>query len=124
MLHLWHMEGGLFVEYLFVLESYRNVGVGRRVIVDLINQLPPDQYLVLEAEPAEAGFWAKRRLSFYRRCGLFPLNLAYYQPAFDGSLGKVPLHLLSNQWMSEDESVRIAERIHSTVYGAEFIISK
>lgn len=124
MLHLWRMAETLFVEYFFVLEPYRNAGLGHAVIADLIGQLLPGQRLVLEAEPAEAGEWASRRLAFYERCGLLPLELQYYQPAFDRVGGQVLLHLLSSSPMGAVEARATAERIHRLVYGSEFILSK
>lgn len=122
LLHLWRMVGVLFVEYFCVLEAYRNAGVGSAVITDLIKQLPTGQVLVLEAEPADTSHWAQRRLAFYERCGLLPLDLPYYQPAFDGSGGRVPLRLLFTQPISSVQANTIAQQIHRLVYGSEFIL--
>lgn len=112
---LWRLESATFMEHFVTYETYRNCGVGRRVLA-----LLADTYgsLVLEAEHPETEM-AARRLGFYGRCGFHKNDLPYIQPPYREGDEGVPLILLSYPTPLSNPR-GIAREIYQTVYGQTY----
>ena len=112
---LWHLENTVFVEHFVTYDTFRNKGVGKRVL-----ELLAATYgtMVLEAEHPETEM-AARRLAFYGRCGFHRNDIPYIQPPYrEGDKG-VPLVLLSYPNPLDDPEAT-ARELYRSVYKAEY----
>ena len=69
MVHTYLFENFAMVDYFAIHKDKRNLGVGTHVI-DLIREKYKGYKIYLEIENASLGEMQKRRLEFYKRCGL------------------------------------------------------
>ena len=69
MVHTYLFENFAMVDYFAIHKDKRNLGAGTHVI-DLIREKYKDYKIYLEIEDASLGEMQKRRLEFYKRCGL------------------------------------------------------
>ena len=69
MVHTYLFEDFAMVDYFAIHKDKRNLGVGTQII-DLIRKKYKGYKIYLEIEDASIGKMQKRRLEFYKRCGL------------------------------------------------------
>ena len=69
MVHTYLFDGFAMVDYFAIHKDKRNLGIGTYVI-DLIREKYKGYKIYLEIEDASIGEMQKRRLEFYKRCGL------------------------------------------------------
>lgn len=88
----WEGPHFIFLEHFAVKESFRNGGLGSKLLqVFLKRQAKP---IVIEIEPPEGGI-EKRRASFYERNGFSHSQWGYVQPALAKEQSPVSLVLMS-----------------------------
>lgn len=112
----WQMSGYVYVEHFAIMPEARGGGIGEHMMWQFLQEHPR---LVLEAEPPTDEM-ARRRIAFYRRCGLEMSERPYEQPPYYPEAPSVPLVLMSTNpaWLeARFEEVRRA--IARKVYGVD-----
>lgn len=90
----WDLGGVRYVEHFAVDPSQRGSGIGANAITRFVGMAPSP--VVLEVEPASDGDMARRRISFYRRCGFTAHpDFPYIQPSYAPGLPELPLMLMT-----------------------------
>jgi len=107
----WELTGFVFVEHFEIFSQYRSLKYGSQIISDLFKNY---LHIVLEAEPANLGDDAKRRIAFYGRNGFGIIDENYVQPCYDPEKQALNLWLLAN-WQPE-KTDWIKEEIYDVVY--------
>ena len=69
MVHTYLFDGFAMVDYFAIHKDKRNLGIGTQII-DFIRKKYKGYKIYLEIEDASIGKMQKRRLEFYKRCGL------------------------------------------------------
>lgn len=89
----WSLDGVVFVEHFAVDSTYRNGGIGSRMLSELLAcaAMP----VCLEVEPPESEL-ARRRIAFYERNGLVLNPYSYTQPAMAEGQNAIPLMIMSS----------------------------
>ena len=111
-----HWELGAFVygEHVATLPALRGGGLGRAALLQVIRSSP---LFVGEAECAERGPMALRRLAYYARLGLRANDFPYMQPSYGPGKPAVPMCLLSApRLLGRGECAQAAELIARVVY--------
>jgi ribosomal protein S18 acetylase RimI-like enzyme len=111
----WHFGFFCYVEHFAVSAALRSRGYGRRILSVLQAQLSPLP-IVLEAELPDAEL-SCRRIEFYRRNGFTILPVDYYQPPYRSSDASIPMHLMANASLSEEQIAAVRRYIYKDVYG-------
>lgn len=112
---LWEFPGFAFIEHFAVDPAYRNRGLGCLMLQQIMETT--NGLLCLEAEPPETEI-ARRRISFYQRCGLFVNEYAYIQPSYSPDQDPVPLvFLTSGGPVSFEQFIVMRDQIYREVYG-------
>lgn len=119
-LTLWRLPHALYCEHFAILPQFRGQGFGFECVKEMIAQakeIPPhgSSPLVLEVELPEKSEEAARRIGFYQRCGLQPLNdFPYWQPPYRRDLPEVPMMLMCSAPLADPASFVIM--LHTLVY--------
>jgi hypothetical protein len=111
-----HWELGAFVygEHVATLPALRGGGAGRAALLQVIRSSP---LFVGEAECADRGPMAARRLAYYARLGLHANDFPYMQPSYGVGKPEVPMRLLSApRLLDAAECAQAAELIARVVY--------
>ena len=109
----WKFDTFTYVEHFAILSTLRNCGYGAAAIEKLIEQ---EKSIVLEVErPDDAT--SKRRIAFYRRCGLELCEKEYIQPAYRADSNEIPMHLMSRGINATKNFDHIKSSIYREVYG-------
>lgn len=112
----WDLGGFTFLEHVATVPRLRGTGIGGAVISRVLSR---STLLVAEAEPAEAGPDAVRRLALYARLGLQANDVDYVQPSYGPGKPRVPMRLLSApRPLSAGEAAGIAAILERTAYAA------
>lgn len=113
---IWEYADFIFIEHLAVASSYRNLGIGVKLLLEVIKRYCKDA--VLEVELPHTSI-AKRRISFYERLGFFA-NAAfrYKQPPLQPGFAPLPLCLMSYPRVLDIERFHIVQKLlYADVYG-------
>ena len=89
---VWQFDDFAFVEHFAVHPSYRNHGLGAKILAEVKEFLQCQ--ICLEAELPDTDF-AKRRVAFYERNGFFKNNYPYVQPSYSEGRNPIPLAVMT-----------------------------
>lgn len=109
----WKFDTFTYVEHFAILPTLRSNGYGAAAIKKLIEQ---EKSIVLEVEKPEDET-SRRRIAFYRRCGLELCEKEYIQPAYRDDSNEIPMHLMSRSVNIEHNFEEIKSVIYREVYG-------
>lgn len=109
----WIFDTFTYVEHFAIVPTLRSNGYGAAAIVKLIEQ---EKSIVLEVEKPDDET-SRRRIAFYRRCGLELCEKEYIQPAYRADSSEIPMHLMSHGIDIENNFEQIKSRIYREVYG-------
>lgn len=111
---LWRLPSALYCEHFAILPEKRGNGYGAEVIENTIAMAKPGS-LVLEVELPEQSADAARRIEFYKRCGMLPLEeFPYWQPPYRRDLQPVPMMLMSSTLLPDPTALVLI--LHTLVY--------
>lgn len=88
----WEGPEYIFLEHFAVKESFRNHGLGSKLLQDFLKQ--QEKPTVIEIEPP-VGEMERRRAQFYMRNGFHLTPWGYHMPALAHGQNEVPLVLMS-----------------------------
>lgn len=117
---LWRLPRALYCEHFAILPSFRSGGLGAVTVkqaIELAENLIPGRPLpfILEVELPESSVDAKRRIEFYKRCGMTALDtFPYWQPPYRADLPDVPMMLMASKDL--DDPTATAMMLHTIVY--------
>lgn len=112
-LELWEFKEFLFLEHIALFPEEQQKGYGTDVLEGILrNTVKP---VILEAEPAIDSL-SVRRIKFYAKSGFKVLNFDYTQPPYYPGKNSVPMLLLSNNELSENDIVSYVNEIRNIVY--------
>ncbi|MBC8569531.1 GNAT family N-acetyltransferase [Zongyangia hominis] len=113
-LALWDFGDFLYVEHFAVGESYRNEGLGKKMLTELLSR--EKRLICLEVEPPQTEM-AKRRIGFYERLGFFLQPYEYVQPALRETEPSLPLMIMSYpRPISREEFEKFRDTVYPQVY--------
>lgn len=111
---LWRLPGALYCEHFAILPNLRGEGIGSAVIEGAIGMASPNP-LVLEVELPEKSADAQRRIEFYKRCGMIPMEeFPYWQPPYRTDLPSVAMMLMSSSPLADPTA--FVMMLHTLVY--------
>lgn len=111
---VYHIDDFCFVEHFAVSPKYRNEGIGKSVLQQLLGI---EKKVCLEVEPPVTEN-AKRRIDFYRRNGFYLNEYPYIQPPISKGTEPIPLLIMTTGGMvDEEEFSRIKQSLYVNVYG-------
>ncbi len=114
-LNFWDFGQFVYIEHFAVRQSLRGGGTGTALLSHV--QKSVNKPIVLEAEPANLGETAVRRLEYYRRCGFCNNPYPYIQPSMQAGEPPVPLVIMSSpKPLSEQEFACVRDKLYSDVY--------
>ena len=103
-----------FLEHFAVHPSYRGMGIGSKLLKEVISSLSGLCFLEVEPPISELQ---KRRVEFYKRQGFFINVYQYFQPAFSKTLPAVPLKIMTyGKEIDEKEFLKIKNLVYKEVY--------
>ena len=112
---VWEFESFKFVEHIAVSEKCRGMGIGSKIMRDIIEKSDTD--IILEIEPPNDEISTKR-LRFYEKLGFKSNDYAYLQLPLNKNDKPIPLKILSYpQALGEQKFKNIKKIIYSNVYG-------
>lgn len=113
-LYFWQFAHMNYIEHFAILPGQRSMGIGSTVLRAFMHQ---HNRIVLEVEPPQTQE-AKRRVQFYRNCGLHLCNTPYVQPPYSIDRQSVPLFLMSNRadWLRRNFN-NVVATLRREVYG-------
>lgn len=111
---LWRLPETLYCEHLAIYPCCRNKGVGQEAVglcIDRAGELP----FLLEVELPDISPEARRRVGFYKRCGMKAMTgFPYRQPPYREGLPEVDLMLMVSRPLPHPDSV--VRDLHRIVY--------
>lgn len=119
---IWTLPGYTYVEHFAIFDEMRGKGLGSLTITALLDpdmrrslNLSADAPLVLEVEPAEFSEQARKRIDFYRRCGMNILqDFRYIQPPYHEGFPEVELKLMASRPIEAPEE--LTRTLHTLIY--------
>lgn len=113
----WEFDGFLFVEHFAVDKTMRNLGIGAKMLRELIDST--DKRICLEVEPPLSEM-PKRRIAFYERNGFSLNGYEYYQPPMSKGKNAIPLMIMTTGGKAEREQYdNIRLMLYKYVYKTE-----
>jgi hypothetical protein len=110
----WGLGAFVYGEHVATLPALRGGGAGRAALLQVIRSSP---LFVGEAECADRGPMAARRLAYYARLGLHANDFPYMQPSYGVGKPEVPMRLLSApRLLDAAECAQAADLIARVVY--------
>lgn len=110
---VYRIEGFCFVEHFAVNAIYRNEGIGKTVLQELLKK---ESKVCLEVEPPETE-QARRRIEFYRRNGFYLNDYPYIQPPISKGTKPVSLMIMTTGGaIDKAEFYRIKKALYKNVY--------
>lgn len=104
-------NGIFWLDYLFVYREYQNQGLGQKILKELIGGEYACNGVLLEVEPVEEGTPyfdnTKRRMRFYQRFNINPIDCNYQFPCSDGTM----IHLVLSYLPVDNKEVLKREEI-------------
>lgn len=117
---VWSLDGFHYVEHLATSPSARNKGYGKEIMTQMEALFPG--LLILEVERPEDEI-TKRRIGFYKRCGLRLCEKPYLQPSYHDDGATLPLLLMFKGAESIDNRFsNIRDEIYTHVYNCLSLI--
>ena len=111
---VWDFIDFVFVEHFAVEASHRNEGLGKKMLVELMEN--KQKTFCLEVEPPETEI-ARRRIGFYERLGFHLLPFTYEQPAMQTTEKSIPLCLMSYpEELDKGKFNQIKNKLYQNVY--------
>lgn len=108
---VWELTNFVFVEHFEIFSEFRSMKYGSEILSHLFKQYT---HILLEAEPADLGVDAERRISFYEKNGFRVIDKNYVQPCYETGKNPINLWLLAN-WQP-DNTEWVKEEIYDVVY--------
>lgn len=112
---VWDFGDTAYIEHFAVDGSYRNLGLGAKILTrikEIYNKI-----IVLEVEPPQ-GEMAVRRIEFYRRCGFVLNEYDYVQPPISEGKSAIPLMLMTfDKGVDAASFNAIRALLYTEVYG-------
>ena len=113
-LAVWELDGFTFVEHFATHPSFRNKGLGEKMLKELIASSKKTICLEVELPENEISI---RRIGFYERCGLHLNNYPYVQPSISKGRSPVPLMIMtSRRTISSEEFEELKNNLYRKVY--------
>jgi hypothetical protein len=110
----WSLDGFAFLEHVATVSSARGTGIGRAALLQVLAR---HQLVVAEAEPADEGPMAVRRLAFYAKLGFAVNAVDYLQPSYGPGKPRVPMRLLSSpRLLGDGECAAVVAQLEREVY--------
>lgn len=114
---VWQFEDLTFIEHFAVDKTFRNSGLGSRMLRS-IRELVKER-ICLEVELPYTDI-AKKRISFYERNGFTYNGYQYIQPAISRGRNPIPLRIMTTEGcLREGEFTAIKNVLYKDVYGVE-----
>lgn len=104
----------IFIEHFAVDVGQRGRGTGSAMLKEFLKSAVKS-LVVLEVEPPE-GDVEKRRISFYQRIGFVFNPGEYFQPEFYGRSPAIPLNLMTNRPIDDEQFETVKSLIHRKIY--------
>ncbi len=112
---IWNLEGFNFVEHLAVSPACRGMGMGTKIMEEII-QASKNKNIILEIEPP-CDEITDKRLRFYEKLGFKLNDYEYYQPSMQKNQKQLKLNLMSYpNPLNEDEFEKIKNCLYEKVY--------
>ena len=110
---VYELDGMLFLEHLAVSEEYRNMGLGAKILSELI-ALGKNVCLEVELPNTDIN---KRRIAFYERNGFFLNDYGYIQPPLAEGQNPIELKIMTfGRALGESEFAALRDMIYEKVY--------
>ena len=110
---VYELDGMLFLEHLAVSEEYRNMGLGAKILSELV-ALGKNVCLEVELPNTDIN---KRRIAFYERNGFFLNDYGYIQPPLAEGQNPIELKIMTfGRALSESEFAALRDMIYEKVY--------
>lgn len=109
---VWEFENFVFLEHFAVSSKHRNKGLGNKILTQLQNYV--EKKIILEVEYPE-NVESKRRIEFYNRNGFQVFDFDYIMPAYSKEHKEVPLLLMSNQTIVQENFDDFYDKISNIV---------
>jgi ribosomal protein S18 acetylase RimI-like enzyme len=114
LLAVWEFDTLVFVEHFAVHSSYRNRGIGGRMLDELLQRF--GKRVCLEVEPPVDSM-TSGRVAFYERHGFFLNHYPYMQPAMSEGKCAIPLLVMTyGDKVNEEEFEVIKQTLYTRVY--------
>ena len=111
---IWDFDDLLFIEHLATSPKYRNRGLGKAVLSEIIENT--NKLVCLEVEPPIDEL-SHRRVGFYERCGMCFNSHPYIQPSISKGRSPIPLFIMtSHHSIDELEFNNIKKLLYKNVY--------
>lgn len=112
---IYDFEKFVFLEHFAVSTSFRNQGLGAKILNELLTAM--QRLICLEVELPNTEN-AARRIGFYKRNGFFLNNGPYVQPALGKGKNPLPMKIMSSgRELSSSEFEFVKNTLHKKVYG-------
>lgn len=111
---VWTLNSCCFIEHLATNENMRNMGIGAKLLNDVLSRL--NMPVCLEVEPPENDI-ARRRINFYMRNGFAVNDYPYKQPPLRTGMMPRELIVLSAPPLSFGEFSNVKRELYTCVYG-------
>lgn len=116
-LAVWNFPEFVYLEHFAVDENFRNGGMGKEMLNEMITLF--DKPVMLEVEPPETEI-TKRRIGFYKRNGFSLNEYDYVQLPYGEDRNPVPLKLMTYpRAVSENEFEKIRDTVYREIFGVE-----
>lgn len=115
-LSYWIFKGYVYIEHFAVQPEHRGKNIGRKMLSHLFETVSPD--VLIEVEKPETDE-ARRRISFYERCG-FKLrsDINYVQPPYSAEQSGVEMMLMTHGDVRLNDTRDLREML-TEVYNVE-----
>lgn len=111
---VWEFDSFAFVEHFAVDPAYRSMGLGSKVLREIIDAV--QKMVCLEVEPPHNEL-ALRRIRFYERGNFFFNEYPYMQPAISKGRNPIPLFIMTfGRAVDENEFSIIKRELYTKVY--------
>lgn len=119
LLTFWDFPHYLYIEHLAISPTLQGKGYGKRLLTEFIHD--KKRPIVLEVELPH-DLLSRKRISFYRQCGLQLWECDYVQPPYRPHDFSIPLYLMAtNELVFDRDYVEIRKTLHRVVYGVEVV---
>ncbi len=113
-LAVWELGEIVFLEHFAVHPSYRNGGIGGKILSELVETVSGQVCLEVELPETEL---ARRRIAFYERNGFFYHDYPYVQPALSKGQGSIPLRIMtSGSPIDEARFASVRDSLYKKIY--------
>lgn len=108
----WQLPHTLYIEHFAVEPNIRGNGIGANFFHCVTDDA---ENVVLEVELPHSNEMADRRINFYKRNGLFPMeDFPYFQPPYTDDLPQVPMMLMTKHKIEDPKFFVLM--LHTLVY--------